>query len=930
MKAFSYSLSQKKGKKIRNAVIDKNPYLKATTLVNSKYTNFSGIKIVKNTDSLKKLEQTQSTKIESPCNYFDVKSMIINSMQLLNYIYPLQPELDGEIQILKLNIKSSTDTIIHKNIISSTLTDVDLNTFNTLNIFNNMEFNISAIDNKLLHYFNSIDHNVNLENSTQRDDFMKINNFIISNEFFVGNMSAKNLSDESIILNVTPSNKLNMISTNSGTIDNIINFHEDMSFETNVGVNDIPNKFISNIHQNNQNMNDYQSPNLELNLHTNATNLNKLFDNLSSLEILGGDFNHDQQEKEKEKEREQEQDREREQEKELILNNKRDEELSISVIGNMFNGIRKNTEFMKMVSTPNEIIRVEEINTKNILFEKNIDSNNNPNNFFSNIRDTNKRKPTSTNLELNMNNTPTISDDLFTNPLSNSSGPLTGQFNKYLFIENVTNNSESIEDITKINKISSNKLAIGTFDTEIVGGIKLPSKNLLFENIANDNTTQLFSMNGNIDIIKNEYKDEQFQSPFNNIQIKPISMNENMINDESLSINENIHIIKTFTENVSHDDTINDDELKSTNDYINIIKPPVENLLFETPFNNVSSKIFPINNDIGLNTMQMTKALNLKLSETNFDDAKNQIIQDALKSLREKCKRIVNVYQLVYNSNVHASGFGDFIRGSYFLMEFCKKYDFKCSIDISNHPIKKCLKKYSNIQLSEIQSNIYKKIDTFQINNFSPIIDANRIITNNSTTDDKFNDFLIYLNTQQNVNGNIYVYDINYPTESYSHIFKRQMQEILEPTNRIKIYVDIKLKSLNLHAHSFEVIHIRCGDDYFGKNIKCGTLNLKFIFHELDKLNPNKKYLIISDNTYFKELIKNKYNFVNILNHNIVHTAGDDVKIKDLENTMLDFYLMSKSNNLMSYSAYTHGSGFSKWCAYTYNIPYFCKYFGKI
>ena len=51
--------------------------------------------------------------------------------------------------------------------------------------------------------------------------------------------------------------------------------------------------------------------------------------------------------------------------------------------------------------------------------------------------------------------------------------------------------------------------------------------------------------------------------------------------------------------------------------------------------------------------------------------------------------------------------------------------------------------------------------------------------------------------------------------------------------------------------------------------------------------------------------------------------------LKKLENTMLDFYLISKSKNVMSYSVYEHGSGFSKWCAFTYDIPYYCKYVGK-
>ena len=45
-----------------------------------------------------------------------------------------------------------------------------------------------------------------------------------------------------------------------------------------------------------------------------------------------------------------------------------------------------------------------------------------------------------------------------------------------------------------------------------------------------------------------------------------------------------------------------------------------------------------------------------------------------------------------------------------------------------------------------------------------------------------------------------------------------------------------------------------------------------------------------------------------------------------VKNTIIDFYLLSLSNSINSYSSYEHGSGFSYWCAKTYDIPYSCKY----
>jgi hypothetical protein len=56
--------------------------------------------------------------------------------------------------------------------------------------------------------------------------------------------------------------------------------------------------------------------------------------------------------------------------------------------------------------------------------------------------------------------------------------------------------------------------------------------------------------------------------------------------------------------------------------------------------------------------------------------------------------KIVNVYQEFYNNSVKASGFGDFIRGCYFLLQFCHDYGFQPNIIIT-HPVSLFLKNFS-------------------------------------------------------------------------------------------------------------------------------------------------------------------------------------------------------------------------------------------
>ena len=51
-------------------------------------------------------------------------------------------------------------------------------------------------------------------------------------------------------------------------------------------------------------------------------------------------------------------------------------------------------------------------------------------------------------------------------------------------------------------------------------------------------------------------------------------------------------------------------------------------------------------------------------------------------------KKIVNVYQLKYKNGI-AQGFGDFINGSFFLLQLCIKFNLEFDMDLSNHPISK-------------------------------------------------------------------------------------------------------------------------------------------------------------------------------------------------------------------------------------------------
>lgn len=235
------------------------------------------------------------------------------------------------------------------------------------------------------------------------------------------------------------------------------------------------------------------------------------------------------------------------------------------------------------------------------------------------------------------------------------------------------------------------------------------------------------------------------------------------------------------------------------------------------------------------------------------------------------------------------------------------------------------------MSLSEKTKHIYKKINKFEDNNFNPVIDKHNFIHNLSNEQIQ-PIFIEYLLNQSTYDTNVYIYTTTFPKEGLSNNDKIIMRNIFEPTNRMELLINVKLKMLNLKPYSYEVIHIRCGDEHISsKNINYNSVNFEILLNDFEKLNPNRKYLLISDNNLIKTIMKEKFDFINILYHDIIHTGENhEILVKQLENTILDFYLISRSKNVMSYSVYKHGSGFSKWCAFTYDIPYYCKYFGTL
>ena len=293
-----------------------------------------------------------------------------------------------------------------------------------------------------------------------------------------------------------------------------------------------------------------------------------------------------------------------------------------------------------------------------------------------------------------------------------------------------------------------------------------------------------------------------------------------------------------------------------------------------------------------------------------------------IKTELNKIKKITNVYQEKF-LNGYSTGLGDFIRGSIFLLQYCRLYNIECDISIKNHKIFKFLNIYDNT-MNEPELNIFSNR---QINclRFDIEPEIKNINYTYFETIQLFNSYLYSIKdtyTHNNLNINTIYFPL-YDTIIPEH--KECIKRLIEPNDAIKTIAYNALTEMKLSIMKYKVVHIRCGDKELIDKIINITKHDK-ILNILEKYN-NTNILVISDSNALKEKIKIKYPLIRVFKNNIKH-IGEGVINND--NTyislLVDLLMISLSNEVLGLSVLEHGSGFSQWISIIHDIPYKCLY----
>lgn len=420
---------------------------------------------------------------------------------------------------------------------------------------------------------------------------------------------------------------------------------------------------------------------------------------------------------------------------------------------------------------------------------------------------------------------------------------------------------------------------------------------------------------------------------------------ENMKKNNALSLKKSLELSKNADSNkiqnvakiMSESSEAISNNIDTNNIAINLYESNnINNLidkLYETDLieNQIKQSKFEI--QIYNNTCVNTKFIEQVQGVVSEGTEGNYIIPYNVERIKKKGIKIINnIYQSKYNfGKTNATGLGDFIRGSYFMLEFCDQHNFEYKV-IFNNSISKFLKmKTHNI---EYFSKIFDSILFFQKTNILEYnIKNNYILEPIKNNHQILSDFVEYVVSSTYYNGNAFICNNTYPMYEIQEKHKIYMKKVLEPSDEMKGIINARIQELNISFKQYIVIHVRCGDSYLKQ--ENSEFKTKYLFKLVNSIkedinninNDNNTYLLISDNNEIKYMLHSVFPNFRIFVNPITH-FGEGVALEEenVKNTLTDFYLISFAKYVYAYSVYKHGSGFSYWSAKTFGVPYFCKY----
>ena len=234
-------------------------------------------------------------------------------------------------------------------------------------------------------------------------------------------------------------------------------------------------------------------------------------------------------------------------------------------------------------------------------------------------------------------------------------------------------------------------------------------------------------------------------------------------------------------------------------------------------------------------------------------------------------------------------GIGDLIRGTFQLYQICRKHNLSFELDFRNHPISQIM-----LQKSEFK---YDKTSKINFHIFLNTLDMEKFILRAAQNEDS--DLFIMTNGCLPLSDN------------YANHFKKFIDKYFQLKSEYRSLLDNYLPP----PKSYEVLHIRLGDDYLIENKNKISKYISIILRS----NLNKDTILLSDSNYLKDYAKRKF-YARILPAQPTH-FGLKINAKETFDNYLEFNILKGAKNIKTFSNYSWISGFVYIPSIIYGIP---------
>jgi hypothetical protein len=232
-------------------------------------------------------------------------------------------------------------------------------------------------------------------------------------------------------------------------------------------------------------------------------------------------------------------------------------------------------------------------------------------------------------------------------------------------------------------------------------------------------------------------------------------------------------------------------------------------------------------------------------------------------------------------------GFGDMIRSTIFLHQFCLKKGYNLIVDHQFHPVSEFLVDAEHQFSKLIQENRYN----------IPHVPRGKVIPFIESSKDEV----------------IFLFATEFCLDIISQDTKSFMKSLLTPNATMRLLIDSYRQKL---PTEYQVMHCRLGDSSMDKDLDGGEIqkSLRTVYRHADKNS-----LLVTDSKLLKEQVAVRGGF-NSFDLKIGHLGycNDRSTVQD---TLVEFFLISGATKIKTYTVYPWISSFVYWVSKVYDIP---------